>query len=223
MSVVGQDKIRLGADNDGGYVVLNDFRPSQPVYSLGVGGDVSFDYALAQKGHSVFQYDHTVDGPPVWHQNFAFSKRAIDLDDGRLDKIMRENGHWGRDDLILNMDIEGDELLVLPALQQEALDKFSQIALELHRVAMIEDEETYNRLVRTLEVLNRSHQIIHVHSNNWGWYGLLGGVPMPDSLELTLVRRGDYRFDTCNDVFPTELDRPCNPDLPDYYLGRLGA
>src|SRR5476651_2191886 len=61
----GVAKIRVGGRHDGGYVMLDDFRGIEGAYSLGIGPDVGWDLALAERGVPVWQYDPTVSGPPV--------------------------------------------------------------------------------------------------------------------------------------------------------------
>lgn len=224
-NVVGGRMRRMGGSQDGGYVVLHPLAERCPIYSLGVGGDVSFDLEAAQDGHSVFQYDGTVDGVPAHqrHPAFHFFHQMIDSDSGSLERIIANNGHEGRRDLFLKMDIEGYELSAIPSAARSTMVQFAQIAMELHRVALSAmDETAFPAMERTLEALRRDHELIHVHANNWGWYGLIGGVPLPDTLELTWVRRADHEFTVCDHEFPTALDRPCNPNASDYYLGRMG-
>ena len=42
---------------------------------------------------------------------------------------------------------------------------------------------------------------------------------MPNVLELTLANREVYAFTDDPETFPTELDCPNDPRVPDYYLG----
>jgi hypothetical protein len=58
--VTGFEKSRLGAEGDGGYVMLDDFGAVRSALSLGIGQDVSWDTAIAKLGIYVFQFDHTV-------------------------------------------------------------------------------------------------------------------------------------------------------------------
>ena len=63
-TVVGKDKIRIGRNFDGGYVVLNDFQNSKIVYNIGIDGTYSFDeeIIIANPKIDVFKYDHTIEG-----------------------------------------------------------------------------------------------------------------------------------------------------------------
>ena len=64
------EKIRLGRDGDGGYVMLDDFSGVSSALSFGIETDCSWDTAIAERGIEVHQYDHTVDGPPTDHPQF---------------------------------------------------------------------------------------------------------------------------------------------------------
>src|SRR3954468_6752751 len=71
-------KIRVGNRlGDGGYVIADCLRPGQPVLSFGIGDDVSYDLQLAERGHPVFQFDHTVGGPPCAHPGFHFHRLGV--------------------------------------------------------------------------------------------------------------------------------------------------
>jgi hypothetical protein len=50
----------------------------------------------------------------------------------------------------------------------------------------------------------------------------IGGLVLPQVLEVSYVRRADHtgRFVPRDEVFPTDLDRPNLPDMPDLFLGR---
>jgi hypothetical protein len=222
MAVIGGKLARRGEDGDGGYVILDDLTPDQPVYSLGVGPTCSFDLAFAERGHTVFMYDHTVDGPSQHHPNFRFFKQAIDTGAGSLANIIARNGHQDRTDLFMQMDIEYDEYVVIPATPQRVLAQFRQIVIELHWLPHIFRDDLYPKIVETLRTLRRTHNVIHVHANNYGYNQDVGGVAVPVTVEATLVRRGSCWLMPCLRSFPTKLDRPNNPDAPDILLGRIG-
>ena len=220
--------VRRGRRNDGGYVMVDDGVRDGIAYSFGISDDVSWDIDMAALGFEIYQYDHTVSKPPAHDPRFHFFQHGIaheNSPDGvflSIPEIMARAGHNERDDIVLKMDIEGAEWAVFSSLSRGILNRFSQIVVELHRLTQIGNAETAREVVGVLERLNRSHQCVHVHANNWGWIGLLGGVLLPDTLEVSYVRRAGHRFIPTDRVFPTKLDMPCNPGTPDYFLGALG-
>ncbi|MCW8930335.1 MAG: hypothetical protein OQL19_08875, partial [Gammaproteobacteria bacterium] len=103
-----QGKVRIGKMNDGGYVVPNDLDGIDKVVSLGIGTDVSFDKNLADSGAQIYQYDHTVDNPPVEHDSFNFHKQkvvAVGDDEGSsLIDICEEHGVLETNNALLKFD-----------------------------------------------------------------------------------------------------------------------
>lgn len=223
--VVGFRKRRVGGAGDGGYVMLDDLSDIGVCYSLGVGPDVSWDLEMAERGAEIFQYDHTVTAPPSAHPKCRHFKVGITHDDTlapnlrRIDTLVRENGHAGRRDMVLKIDIEGHEWDSLSVLSSEVLGQFRQILCELHGVRMLDMESFRTRAVALFNKLRTTHHCIHVHGNNFGGMSVVAGTPVADVLELSYVRRADYVFMPSDEVFPTELDGPNNTNLPDLFLG----
>jgi hypothetical protein len=226
--VVGKSLVRIGRDFDGGYVMLDDGLNNAVVYSLGISDDVSWDLEMARRGCTVFQYDHTIDRFPAEHPRFHSFKIGIEHRESgnpmmkTIDELIEINRHRDQHDIVLKMDIEFSEWKVFEEMPEATLQRFRQITMEVHRLTELEHTEFYRRFVNVLQKLNRTHQSIHVHGNNCGRIALIGGVALPDSLELTYVRSSDYSFAECRKVFPTELDMPNNHTRADYYLGPLG-
>ncbi len=221
----GRSKIRVGGMCDGGYVMLDDLDSARAVYSLGIGGDVSFDLEMAERGMDIFQYDHTVPGPPVQHPRFQFKKKGIaPVEDGEFTSIGAEihrNGHAHRRDLILKIDIECAEWDALDATSDEDLDRFEQIVAELHGFLRLAEPEWRAVTQRVLGRLHRTHAVTHVHANNWADFQIMAGVPVPDVLEVSYVRRDRASLTPSTTFFPTPFDVPCHPDRPDIVLGNF--
>lgn len=228
MDAVNTKLIRKGRPNDGGYVMVDTGLENVVAYSLGINDDVSWDLDMAQLGCQIFQYDHTIDALPQQHPHFHWFKTGIAARpsaDGVLQPLgdlITRNGHAGRRDIILKMDIEGYEWDVFDSMDPTTLEQFSQIVLEMHTLALA-GPDLQTKIVSVLEKLHASHQSVHVHANNHGYFGIVGGVPLSDTLEVTYVRRDDHSFTESRRVFPTEMDMPCRRDMPDFFLGALGA
>lgn len=225
MRAKGLAKRRYGRDWDGGYVILPSVETVKVVYSLGISDDVSFDEIIANFGAEIYQYDHTVDAPPIDHPNFRFHKMGIAFSDDwlpemrRLDTFVRQNGHANNSSMFLKMDIEGHEWDTLDVIDEEILKQFDQIAAEFHSFEHLRNLAWFDRAERALEKLNRTHQVIHVHGNNNAPFTNLAGLHIPSVIELTWARRTSYEFEETDEMFPTELDFPCNPNAPELNLG----
>jgi hypothetical protein len=215
-------KARFGSKHDGGYVQLEHFEGVGAALSLGIGDDVSWDLAVAARGLTVWQFDHTVEGPPIAHNNFRFEKLRIGSEsrDGEIsleDAINRASADCDR--IVLKMDIEGGEWAALANTPSDVLGKCNQIICELHSFDNLTDPNHYEIVHKCLERLNERFAVVHVHSNNFGSIIVLGNVPFFQTLEVCFANRRDYSLEATDELFPTPLDTPNNPNVPDHYLG----
>jgi hypothetical protein len=98
----------------------------------------------------------------------------------------------------------------------------AQIVVELHGMGDALTPEGHARIVAALAKLATTHQPIHVHGNCHDMPVWIGGLVLPQVLEVSSVRREDFagRFVPRDEVFPTDLDRSNSPFLPNIYLGR---
>ena len=228
MDVPGVPFVRRGRDGDGGYVQLDDLGTVHAAYSIGIGSDVSWDVAMADLGVEIWQYDHTIARPPQSHPKFHFQSiglAATPSGDGTfrtLDSLVAENGHAQRNDLILKIDIEGGEWDVLGDMPTRLLEQFSQIVVEFHKLCRLNEAEWVWRILAVLTHLHRTHQSVHVHANNWAGMVSIGGITLPNVIEVTYARRSDHAFVPCHRSFPTGLDFPNNARWPDLDLGAMG-
>lgn len=226
MRAIDTPLVRLGRQNDGGYVMLDRGLDNAIAYSLGVGDDVSWDFAMAERGCDIWLYDHTIAALPAGHAAFHWERLGVASQSAgsmrSLADLVAQNGHQGRTDLILKMDIEGYEWEVLEAVDPKVLKQFSQIVMEVHGLAP-GINEGHGQRTAILRKLNETHQLCHAHGNNWGSLAIVGGVPIVDVMELCYLRRDDYSFARTAQAFPTPLDQPCHPHRLDYYLGTIGV
>jgi FkbM family methyltransferase len=216
---------RLGRDHDGGYVMVIDKLTGGVAYSLGISDDVSWDRSMADRGYDVYQYDHTIDDLPDYNEKFHFHRVGISgygRDDATfqsLDTVLRSNNHVGRDDLVLKIDIEGAEWDVFSSILDTTLLSFRQIVVEFHWFGRAGDDEFFAKAYAALSRLRTHFDPVHVHANNHYGFQIVGGVAVPDLLEVTYIRKGIYQTKPSDRVFPTEIDQPNWTARPDLWLG----
>ena len=104
-------------------------------------------------------------------------------------------------------------------MPDELLKLFRQIVIETHGYGHLTDPEYAKIVADGVRALSRFHRVIHVHGNNNSAYCIVGGVPLPTTLELTLVRAATYDLSISDEIFPTPLDQPCWPQRADFALG----
>lgn len=133
-----------------------------------------------------------------------------------LDTHIKINGHESHRDLILKMDVEGAEWDALMDLESETINQFRQIVFELHDMYL---PHTFEKICKVLSQLNKTHQCVHVHGNNYGPSKCIGGMVMPHALEVLYVRKEDYKYVPSHHFYPREFDMPCNPNADEMILG----
>ena len=226
--VDGTHFVRLGGDADGAYVMLDSLRPPAVAagYSFGVGGEVSWDVAVAKRGIDLVLLDHTVDGPPRPVPRGRFVKQGIRgarpvSGCVTLAEAIAADGHGGRTDLVLKLDVEGAEWAVLDEVSSGTLGQFVQIVIEFHGLHRVSQRDGHAQVARCLQKLLATHAPVHVHGNNAHLPMWIGDLVLPDVLEVTFARRADHagRLVPRDESFPTDLDRPNIPHRPDIFLG----
>ncbi len=211
----GFDKIRVGSAADGGYIQLNDFANITHAISLGISTDDNWDISLALRGIPVDQFDHSILETPTSHRLLNFSRKKISAhrsaDAATLEDIVVPYSRPGLPDLILKMDIEGDEWEVLDNTSAETLSRFAQVICEYHSFHLLRQSQFQMRARRVLEKLGRLFFVIHTHANNFGGFSTMADKVIPHVLEVTYANRARYKVEASDESLPTPLDFPCDP------------
>lgn len=219
-------KVRVGSLADGGYVLPDDLEGISAVLSIGIGEEVSFDVHFARAGVPVYQYDPTVECPPIDHANFQFHKIAWAPQDSAseatLASMIQRHDLAGTHDAILKFDTEGAEWACMRDLSPDLLKHFRIIACELHGFNSLHNPEFMQQVRQTLNVLTQHHTVVHLHANNCCGISLVEGVPVPAVVELTLLRNDRGAFCPNLEPIPGPLDFPNMTDRPDLVLNPFG-
>ena len=221
----GFELVRIGRDNDGGYIMLDDFAHDDKIaYSFGICDDVSWDKDTASRGYDVFMYDHTIDGLPEDNPRFHWSKLGIadgSTHDARLktlDEIIKQHHHEDKHNMILKIDVEGAEWGFIENTSSETLSRFSQILIEFHGIHAPKYQQ---RIPAALRKLNQTHIPVHIHGQNIGHYVSLGAQTFCNQIEVSYIRRNKYDLDEDYDVcLPLDIDMPALKSVPEVCLGR---
>lgn len=224
--IVGHKKIRIGRKADGGYIFLDDFKNIKIAYSFGISREISFDKELADKNIDIYMYDHTINSLPFKNPRFHWKKIGLSglISNGinlkTLPEILKENGHYKENNMILKLDIESNEWSVFQNLPISILNKFKYIVGEFH----FSSKKKYNYF-RILEKLKLNHQIFHLHCNNCGKIIELDGYKICNLLEISFINKSGYKFYKDNNKYPIKgLDyKNCRnkmeiSDILNYYI-----
>ena len=220
----GFKKARFGSANDGGYVLLDDFRDVDTAFSFGIEQNASWDVDVAKRGVTVYQFDHTVDAPFVDNPRLIFAKKEISTEAGPTSEslsslVKRHDTQHSHPNILLKIDIECNEWAVFESTPPEILSRFSQIVGEFHYFQAFSDVQWRRLFARVLEKLSNSYAVIHVHANNFAGFSNVSNVVVPNVLEITFANRSIYSFSETDEIFPGPLDRQNDPSRPDMHLG----
>lgn len=195
-----EDLIRLGKDNDGGYLVnKEDVMSSKKLLSFGIGQDTSFETDfLKQNAVEVLTFDQSVKELNVKHDMITHSSTNIDRNN--IDNILAQSG----DSLFLKCDIDGGEYEILNKLIRNS-HRFTGAAIEFHNITT---PTMFNDLTNFIGKFDL--RLIHIHANNYS-YITSGDHNFADVIELSFSssRKNTYLSDTI--TLPHILDMPNNP------------
>lgn len=214
---------RFGSPGDGGYLLSDDISEYDICISLGIGDNCSFDLDIAKHCNRVLMFDHTIVPPQLLSPNMSFKKIGIaTLESENFTTMERIISKLPKgSDLILKIDVEGAEWEVLESLTLDTLSRFRQIAAEFHNLHAIHNSEHFERIVNSLSKISQTHVLTNFHINNWASYQLVAGVPFPDVVEVTYLRR----ISPIGNYFSLEisLNQPSNVDLSDAASGFISV
>jgi len=127
------DLVRIGGETDGGYLVPNILDEIKYLFSPGVSNQTSFDEDCYKKKITPFLLDFTI----YYNNQFNFIKKNLNTfsDDNNItlrDWLNSVNLAENENNLMLQMDIEGNEWDILDNIELSLLKKFKIIVIEFH-------------------------------------------------------------------------------------------
>jgi hypothetical protein len=219
----GIELIRIGGNNDGGYLVPDDMEGIRYCFSPGVNTIANFEYECLQRGIPSFLADYSVDTPPIELKGCHFQKKYVGAYNNdifmTLEKWVSESlPEDFKDDLILQMDIEGCEYETLLATPVAILEKFRIMIVEFHNFQNLDNIEYYNLVNITIEKIRERFEPVHLHANNYSSIHNVNGVLMPSIFEVTFLRKDRVKHASQLTKLPHQLDQPNHPGKADIEL-----
>jgi hypothetical protein len=214
------DLLRIGANEDGGYLIPDDLAGISACYSPGVDQIASFENNLLAYGIPSHLADYSVDGPPVGATVASFLKKYIGANDSgnfiSLEKWIEDTERSKEgSDLLLQMDIEGGEYESILSTPNSVLNRFRIIAIEFHNIETWAQTHFLSLVEATFEKLLANFYIVHNHPNNAMGIVDLNGFLAPRLLELTFLRKDRVSHTGGYATLPHVLDKPNLLDRPD--------
>ena len=177
---------RYGSVADGGYFIpVKAVNDSKFLISGGIKTNNEFEIELANLGIMGIQIDNSIDIPPKDHKNLTFKRATLGGKSGVLiDELLRTFDSTSQG--VLKLDIEGSEYETLSEV--ESFTRFTTIILELHNLHKIVDDQFWEVFKGILDKLSKKHSVVYLTPNNCCGFSIIGGVPIPNVLEVTWAR-----------------------------------
>ena len=226
-----ENKIRLGPNIDGGYIIC-DINTNYDCYiSAGIAYNDDFSLHFINKynidKNNSFGFDGTVNSLPNNLDNkMTFIKKNIGSINNDTTSNL-ENLFEKYNNIFLKMDIEGSEWEWLLSTNENNLNKISQFVVEFHGITntswhnnLTFDDFNCNRnqKINCLEKLTKTHYLVHAHGNNADRIAYNG---IPNVIELMYINKKYFNKipELNTQSLPIEgLDLPNEISCPDVDL-----
>jgi hypothetical protein len=202
--VIGKERILIGEKENGCYVILNDFKNIRIAYSFGISKAIQFDKGLADRNIDVYMYDHTINKLPYNNPKFHWEKIGIcgknktkSNNLKTLEELMLKNGHSSERNMILKIDIEGNEWESLKDVPENILKQFKYIIIEYHFTPY--NVELYYNVIKKLY---KNHQVFYLRCHGREQIVNFGINSMCKYLEASYVIREGNAFDKDESIYP---------------------
>lgn len=196
-----KDLLRIGKDNDGGYLVNTlDILKSDKLIAFGIGSDSSFEEQFTSiKKVAIEAYDASTSCT----HNFTVHKQ--DVTNTNIGSILDNNTN-----VFLKCDIDGGEYAILDELILNS-SIFTGAVFEFHNISNPTEFNMLTNFIAKFEL-----RLVHVHVNNYTYIITDSGY-IPTVLELTFSSSRDNTKLTTVEL-PNCLDMPNNPDEEDFII-----
>ncbi len=163
--------IRIGGENDGGYLLPDDIEGIVACFSPGVGSTSTFEEDMVRRQVPCFLADASVEAP-FEHALINFEKKFIGVTHSESVTTLDE---WvGRcappeGDLILQMDVEGAEWPSLLSITEHTLRRFRIIVMEMHDLDRLLDRVGFRLIGNALERLLFDFDVVTYPPEQLSW------------------------------------------------------
>ena len=211
------NKIRLGRNQDNGYVVADvtgyDFYISTgPNSEDQISTDFMTRYGLDEYHGINFSQALYNFSPKV-----AMIRKMLngyeDAENTNLSYLLSQHSN-----MFIEIDMEVDEFGWLSSVSEANLSKFKQMVIEMDGLLVTGGSVSYEEKINCLRKLNNTHYLIHAHGNNNAQFSDAG---IPQVIELTYLNKNCFTTppEINTEALPIAgLDFPNNPNFPDLDL-----
>jgi hypothetical protein len=189
-------KIRLGSDNDGGYVISILPKGYDCFISCGISNDINFEIDFINLYNiKCYAFDGTIDKTPKINDMILFNKINIGTQNTDNTTNLKEliNKY---ENIMLKMDIETYEFRWFDILTNDELKRIKQMVIEFHNPFQdysfptgLDIPTTSEFKMNILKKIAETHYLIHFHPNTAACTRLYNNFEVPDVFECKYVRK----------------------------------
>jgi len=206
--------IRLGKENDGGYVVPKvALETADALMGYGIDNDISFERDFSKRfNKSSYGFDCGVKSIDTGDSNCHFINECIgtsnylyknQVSSGRISTYSEQirNLKLSNKKIFIKMDIEGAEYIVMNDILKHSKN-ITGIFIEIHY-------SNKKKILKLLSSLNKNFILLHIHGNNC-CCKLTNEFPIPIVSELTYINKNlvnSYKISK-NQKHPLPIDQP---------------
>lgn len=202
------EKVRLGSRGDGGYIIANNSEYDL-FLSAGIEDNLDFEYEFLKTHPNIkglaFDLESQIDEPKEQKDRLTIVKKHIsNINSDCFTNLIEESRDY--ENIFLKMDIEGGEYNWIGNYEHfyENFNKFKQIVIEFHFI----DKSLYSQYMGSIEKINKTHRLIHLHPNNCCGMITYRNQKIPKVFECTFLRKTEFEEEPEIDFspIPSELD-----------------
>jgi hypothetical protein len=198
------EKIRVGKNNDGGYIICNIPSNSYDcLISAGISDDTSFEDEFLLKYNDIMCYgfDGTITKCPSLNKRFIFTQKNISTENtSKLENLHSLLSSHSK--IFLKLDIEREEFAWFPSLTSDHMNNILQMTVEFHFPVTSMHADVFRKI-------NKTHVLVHIHGNNCCGYVEHNGISAPNVFECTYLHKSLVPELILNDEpLPISIDQP---------------
>ena len=214
--------IRLGEKNDGGYLVPDDFVGIDKNYSAGVGFLTQFEKDLETRYLiKSMMLDFNEIEEKILPSKASFFKKKLGLVSNKQEISINDWIIQDDKDIILKLDIEGDEYASLIDISEQNLKKVRILVIEFHDLRNLRNDIFLNLFNKVINKLNNYFYVCHLHINNISKIKKIGDYLVPDMIEMTFIRKNRVKnFSSKFSILPHKLDSKTVNSVKEKFLDK---
>ena len=186
---------RFGGSGDGGYFCPANIANIKYIFSPGYGGAKYFEDHMSLLGKQVYMCDPNFEAVENLRVNQEFESIGISASKNQegnfitLENWIDSKVGTDANDLLLQMDIEGEEWDIFASSDSKFLNRFEIMIVEFHGLERILYDYQFARLAEaSLSKLSLTFTNVFCKANNVGGYVYFKGKKFPKVIECTFVR-----------------------------------